>query len=195
MAKPPKDETPAGPGTQRRQAAPAAGRASVPAPRRNGVRDVGSLLPDVGGVAFRRFGFVQGALLGRWRDIVGPVYARWSIPDSLRFPRGQKTDGTLTIRVEGPFSVQLQHVAPQIIERVNRILGHNAVSRLKLVQGEVPAPAIRPQPVRARTATETDVGVPGAASNLVGVKDEGLRAALEDLAAQIAIAKGPPKIR
>lgn len=184
MAKPPKDETPVGRDGRL--------RAAQPAPRRNGVRDVGSLLPDVGGVAFKRFGFVQGALLGRWREIVGPVYARWSVPDSLRFPRGQKTEGTLTIRVEGPFSVQLQHVAPQIIERVNRILGHNAVSRLKLVQGEVPAPAIRPQPASVRTGVEQGGLAP--VSNLVGVKDDGLRAALEDLAAQIAIAKGPPKI-
>lgn len=185
MAKPPKDANPAG------RTRPA--RMGEPATRRNAVRDVGSLLPDVGGVAFRRFGFLQGALLGRWREIVGPVYARWSVPDSLRFPRGQKTEGTLTIRVEGPFSVQLQHVAPQIIERVNRILGHNAVSRLKLVQGTVPAPSERPKaPVEPQ-----GTGAAGAApvGNLVGVKDEGLRAALEDLAAQIAIAKGPPKIR
>jgi hypothetical protein len=156
------------------------------ASRRNGVRDVGSLLPDVGGVAFRRFGFVQGALLGRWREVVGPVYARWSVPESIRFPRGLKSDGVLTIRVEGPFSLQLQHVAPQIIERVNRILGHNAVARVKLVQGEVPKPDLRP--VVMQPAAVAPVG------NLVGVKDAGLRSALEDLAAQIAVATGPPKI-
>ncbi len=184
MAKPPKDETPAGRGVRQRTA--------QPAPRRNGVRDVGSLLPDVGGVAFKRFGFLQGALLGRWREVVGPVYARWSVPDSLRFPRGQKTEGTLTIRVEGPFSVQLQHVAPQIIERVNRILGYNAVSRLKIVQGQIPAPAERPKPPPAAMVSGSGAATP--VGNLVGVKDEGLRAALEDLAAQIAIAKGPPKI-
>jgi len=184
MAKPPKDATPA-----RRPSKPGE---AVPQSRRNGVRDVGSLLPDVGGVAFKRFGFVQGALLARWREIVGPVYARWSIPDSLRFPRGQKSEGTLTIRVEGPFSVQLQHVAPQIIERVNRILGHNAVARLKLVQGEVPAPSERPtatNPLPASGREKVPVG------NLVGVKDDGLRAALEDLAAQIANSQGPPRIR
>jgi hypothetical protein len=155
------------------------------------VRDVGSLLPDVGGMAFRRFGFVQGALLARWRDVVGPVYARWSIPESLKFARGQTSDGVLTIRVEGPFSVQLQHVGPQIIDRANRILGHAAVGRIRLVQGEVPRPAERPvaQPAPAgggHTASPT--------ANLSGVKDEGLRAALEDLAAQLGTAKPPPRI-
>jgi hypothetical protein len=151
------------------------------------VRDVGSLLPDVGGMAFRRFGFVQGALLARWRDVVGPVYARWSIPESLKFARGQTSDGVLTIRVEGPFSVQLQHVGPQIIDRANRILGHAAVGRIRLVQGEVPRPAERPvaQPAPAGE---------GPKANLSGVKDEGLRAALEDLAAQLGTAKPPPRI-
>ncbi|MBS3960262.1 MAG: DUF721 domain-containing protein [Sandarakinorhabdus sp.] len=194
MAKPPKDDTPAGRDARQRKSGLAPRPLSEPSPRRNGARAVGSLLPDVGGVAFRRFGFVQGALLGRWREIVGPVYARWSVPDSLRFPRGQKTEGTLTIRVEGPFSVQLQHVAPQIIERVNRILGHNAVARLKLVQGRVPLPAVRQQPADARLAPGAQSEELAPIGNLVGVKDDGLRAALEDLAAQIAIAKGPPKI-
>ncbi len=164
-------------------------KASDPQPpsRRNGVRDVGSLLPDVGGMAFRRFGFVQGALLSRWRDVVGPVYARWSIPESLKFARGQSTGGVLTIRVEGPFSLQLQHVGPQIIDRANRILGHAAVGRIRLVQGEVPKPAERAVPQPA------PVG-PGPTANLSGVKDEGLRLALEDLAAQLGTAKAPPKI-
>jgi len=143
-------------------------------PRRNGPRPVGALLPDVGGMAFRKFGFAQGALVGRWAEVVGPVYARWSMPESIRFPRGQKGDGVLTIRVEGPFSVQLQHVAPQIIERANRIFGHAAVARVRLVQGEVPRPAERVKaPVAPRAAP---------ASNLAGIRDDGLRAALESLA-------------
>lgn len=175
-----KPDKPAG----RRKTAGKAGR--EPAARANGVREIGALLPSVGGVAFRRFGFSQAALLGRWADIVGPVYARWSVPESLRFARNQKTGGTLTIRVEGPFSLQLQHVAPQIIERVNRILGYAAVSRLKLVQGEVPRPP--EQPSAQAEARPIPVG------NLEGVRDPGLREALEELAQQLASGNRPPKI-
>lgn len=180
MAKPPNDSAKARKGGK-----------GAPAPeRRNGVRDVGSLLPDVGGTAFRRFGFVQGALLARWKDVVGPVYARWSVPQTLRFPRGQSTGGVLTIRVEGPFSLQLQHVAPQIVDRANRILGANAVARLKLVQGEVPKPAERPRAAPANPAPAS----PAPTVNLSGVRDEGLRSALEELAAQLGSAKAPPRI-
>ncbi len=151
------------------------------------MQEVGSLLPAVGGVAFKRFGFAQAQLVGRWREVVGPVYARWSVPDSLRFPAGKKSAGTLTIRVEGPFSTQLQHVTPQIIERVNRIFGYAAVERVRLVQGEVPRPADRPKPQPAPAT-------PGSGPNLSGVKDQGLREALEDLARQVAATSGPPKV-
>lgn len=163
-----------------------------PAPRRNGVREVGALLPDVGGVAFRRFGFSHSALISRWREVVGPVYARWSIPESLRYPRGQTVGGTLTVRVEGPFALQLQHVSPQLVERVNRILGHNAVAKLKLVQGEVPRQPARPAPPPEQAAGTANLA-PLTQQTLSGVKDDGLREALQDLAAALA-GSGPPKI-
>lgn len=161
-----------------------------PSERRGGPRDVGSLLPAVGGVAFKRFGFSQAQLIGRWREVVGPVYARWSIPESLRFPQGKKSGGTLTIRVEGPFSTQLQHVTPQIIERVNRIFGYAAVERVRLLQGEVPHPTDRPKPMPIAGPEG-----PGDGPNLSGVKDQRLREALEELARQMEASSGPPKIR
>lgn len=165
----------------------------APPPRRNGVRDVGALLPDVGGMAFRRFGFSHSALISRWREVVGPVYARWSVPESLRYPRGQSVGGTLTVRVEGPFALQLQHVSPQLVERVNRILGHNAVAKLKLVQGEVPRPPARPAPPPEQGAGVANLA-PLTQQALDGVKDDGLRAALQDLAAALGAQGGPPKI-
>lgn len=159
-----------------------------PGERQRRALDVGTLLPAVGGVAFKRFGFAQGQLLGRWREVVGPVYARWSIPDSLRFPPGKKSGGTLTIRVEGPFATQLQHVTPQIIERINRIFGYAAVERIKIVQGDVTPPAERPRQALAAQAS-------GPTQNLSGVKDDTLRLALEDLARQLAATTGPPKVK
>lgn len=159
-------------------------RDDKPMPRLGGARPVRALLPDVGGVAFRKFGFQQGALVARWAEVVGAVYARWSVPESIRCPRGQKIGGLLTIRVEGPFAVQLQHVAPQIIERANRIFGYAAVERIRLVQGEVPRPAERPA-VRPRPTAPP-------ATNLAGVKDDGLRAALEALAREVEADARPP---
>lgn len=169
---------------------PARGTAAAPAPPRGGpARPLGALLPAVGGVAFRRFGFVHSELLTRWSDIVGTAHARWSVPESLRFPKGQSAGGTLTIRVEGPFATQLQHLAPVVVERVNRIFGHGAVARLKLVQGRVPRAEVPAGPVApAPEPAAAD------AANLRGIADGPLRQSLAALAALVARVPGPPRV-
>lgn len=163
-------------------------RTEPPARRGGGARAVGALLPEVGGMAFRRFGFLQGELVARWAEVVGPAYARWSVPETLRFPRGEKTGGTLVIRVEGAFAIQLQHVVPQIVERTNRIFGHAAVARIRLVQGSVPRDAECRKPAETPAASEESL------ANLRQVSDDGLRSALEELARQLARTSGPPRI-
>ena len=83
-------------------------------------RAVSDMLPEIGGAAFRRFGFVQSSIVSRWKEIVGERYAGVSSPESIRFPPGKKSDGVLTLVVEGAHAPMMQHVAPEIVERVNR---------------------------------------------------------------------------
>ena len=66
----------------------------------------------VGGMAFKRFGFVQSAIVSRWSEIVGERYAKVSSPESIRFPAGKKSGGTLTLLVEGAHAPLMQHLAP-----------------------------------------------------------------------------------
>ena len=47
--------------------------------RANRARAVSEIVPDVGRVAFRRFGFIQSSVVSRWREIVGERYADASI--------------------------------------------------------------------------------------------------------------------
>lgn len=118
--------------------------------RANRARQVSELLPDVGRAAFRRFGFVQSSVVTRWSEIVGERYARVSAPESIRFPHGERTGGTLTLTVQGAHATMMQHIAPEITERVNRFFGYAAVAKLVIRQGEVKrevrrvAPAVRP---------------------------------------------------
>jgi hypothetical protein len=58
------------------------------APRRGHARAAGELVGDIAGVTFKRFGFVQGAVVSRWAEIVGERYAKVSTPESIRFPAG-----------------------------------------------------------------------------------------------------------
>ena len=153
-----------------------------------GARSVSDIVPGVGKAAFRRFGFVQSAIVGRWAEIVGEAYARHSSPDSLKFPPGKRSDGTLSILCTGPFAVTLQHVEPQIIERVNRFFGYAAVTRISLKHGEIP-----PKPTHAANDSLKPVP-PELGASLRAVTDPGLRASLEALARQIPVTRGLPKI-
>ncbi len=118
-------------------------------------RSVSDLLPDVGRAAFRRFGFVQSSIVSRWREIVGERYAGVSSPESIRFPPGKRSEGVLTLVVEGAHAPTMQHVAPVIVERVNRFFGYQAVARVTFKQGVVQLsrakaraapPSLRPVP-------------------------------------------------
>jgi hypothetical protein len=107
-------------------------------------RAVSDLMPEIGRAAFRRFGFVQSSIVSRWDEIVGPRYADVSTPESIRFPAGKKADGTLELVVEGAHAAMMQHVVPEIVERVNRFFGYSAVARVKIRHGVVAKKAERP---------------------------------------------------
>src|SRR3954469_1188183 len=121
-------------------------------PRSNRARPVSELLPDVGRAAFRKFGFVQHAIVSRWGEIVGERYARVSAPESIRFAQGQRAEGVLSLVVAGAHAPMMQHIAPEIIERVNRFFGYAAVARLAIRQGEVAKPMPRTAPPSLKSA-------------------------------------------
>jgi len=162
-----------------------------PAPepvRANRSRAVAELLPAIGGAAFRRFGFVQSAIVSRWPDIVGERWAGVSAPESLRFPPGKKTDGTLNLVVKGAHAPMLQCITPEIAERVNRFFGYVAVARIQIRQGEVAAREPRRAPPSLKPAP-AEMG-----QGLKGIADPELRAVLESFAAGVAASTGLPRI-
>lgn len=159
-----------------------------PQPRARRVRPVGELLPAVGGASFRRYGFMQVAIVNRWADIVGADYAKHSAPERIVFPHGKRAGGTLKVAVTGAFAPLLGAVAPQVVERVNGFFGYAAVARLALRHRDAPLPvriaaAQPPAPPAAETAT-----------TLKAVADPELRGLLESLARSVATTRGPPRI-
>lgn len=159
-------------------------------PRAGGVRSVSDLIGKAGGAAFRRFGFVQHSVVTRWAEIVGPRYALVTAPESLRFPPGRKSEGVLSLTVEGAHAAMLQHVVPAIIERVNRFFGYPAVERVTFRQGKVtplasvPHKAERPAPVPAELG-----------DSLRDIADPELRAVLESLARGLASGEGAAMVK
>ena len=158
------------------------------APRRGYARACGELVGDIGGTAFKKYGFVQASVVSRWKEIVGERYAKVSVPESIRFPAGKKSGGTLTLLVEGAHAPLLQHLGPMIIERVNRFFGYAAVSSVGFRQGRLPGVAAKRVQPEPRTVPQ-ELG-----EGLRAVADPELRACLESLAGHIAVSSGPPVI-
>lgn len=154
----------------------------VEAPRANRARAVSDIVPDIGRAAFRRFGFVQSSIVSRWSEIVGDRYAAVSSPESIRFPAGKRSEGVLNLIVEGAHAPMMQHVAPTIVERVNRFFGYQAVARVAFRQGLVQVAR-----ARARAAPASLRPIPAElGDSLREVADPELRACLESLARGVA---------
>src|SRR3954466_10783215 len=160
---------------------------AVEAPRANRARAVADMLPAIGGAAFRRFGFVQSSIVSRWREIVGERYAGVSSPESIRFPVGKRSNGVLYLVVEGAHAPMMQHVAPVIVERVNRFFGYAAIERVQFRQG-----IVRVAKAASRKAPPSLRPIPAElGDSLRAIADPELRACLESLARGVAGAEAP----
>ena len=152
-------------------------------------RPLADLVDSCLGESLAKQGFAGADIVLSWPDIVGETMARRSQPLRIAWPRkptglgkAQQTDqATLHVRVESAFALELQHLAPIIIERVNSYFGWACVGRLRLEQGPVgrgraPAATRRPPSPEAVAAAE---------SATANVADDDLRASLARLGALV----------
>jgi hypothetical protein len=148
-------------------------------PRGGTPRAIGDLMPQIGRTAFRRFGFVQSSVVSRWSEIVGEIHARVCLPEAIRFPMGEKNDGILQLVVVPAHAPLIQHLIPEIIERVNRFFGYRAVAKVKLRQG-----AVKPSHVESRASAPPSLKpIPiELGDSLRDIGDPELRTVLESLA-------------
>jgi hypothetical protein len=128
---------------------------------------------------FTRRGLAGGAIATNWPAIVGPHLAVHTCPEKVVFPAGGRTDGTLHLRVDGgALAVELAHLEPQLLDKVNGYFGYRAVVRLRIVQGPVPhrepPPCPRPRPLATGEEKELE-------GRLSAIADPDLKAALEAL--------------
>lgn len=148
-------------------------------PRGGAAKPIAELMPQIGRTAFRRFGFVQSSVVTRWPEIVGPRHAQVCAPEAIRFPPGEKADGILQLVVLPAHAPLIQHVIPEIIERVNRFFGYKAVARVKLRQGAVKPPSAEARPAAPPSLRPIPLEL---GESLRDIGDPELRQVLESLA-------------
>jgi len=148
--------------------------------RENGFRAVGGLAQRLASGLAKGRGASIARLRAEWSAVVGPDLARITRPEALTASRG-RSGKLLRLRVPGAAALEVQHMAGQVVERVNAYFGHKMIDDIRLVQGAIAAPAAappRPAPDARRVAEMTE--------RAATVKDPELRAALARLGARVS---------
>jgi hypothetical protein len=157
--------------------------------RRGGVRAIAAEVPRIAGAVLGKRGFGEAQLVAQWPAIIGESLADGVSPEKLSFPRGERRDGTLHLRVAPGLGLEVQHREPVLIERINAFFGYRAVARLALKQGPpatapTPSPP-RPRPLKAEERQSLD-------ARLQTIEDGDLKAALRRLGEAVI---GTPRAR
>ncbi|MBH73970.1 MAG: hypothetical protein CMM57_10020 [Rhodospirillaceae bacterium] len=108
--------------------------------RQSGPLPLARLLPKLTRKALGKFGFSYIGLITDWATIVGPDIAKMSAPEKLTFPRNKRDSGVLRLKAEGGAALEIQHLEPQILDRINTYFGYRAVMRLNIINGPVNKP-------------------------------------------------------
>ncbi len=130
-------------------------------------------------------GFATSDVIMAWGDIVGERLAAFTQPLKIEWkrkpphadPEARPDPATLVIRVESAFALELQHMAPTIIDRVNTYYGWRCIGKIVLKQGPVrriekrkpPAPVLS---AADKAKVDTAIG---------GIEEDRLKAALDRL--------------
>jgi hypothetical protein len=150
-------------GKPRRDAAsPAPGAAPARPAHRRGAQQLAALIQESLQPVARARGFANTAMHQHWGSIVGEGMARHCEPVALAWPvrregsaEAPREGAVLTVRVSGAFALELQHMAPVVVDRINAHLGWRCVARLVLKQGPVSRPAPVPRVHRTLTPEQS----------------------------------------
>ncbi|HEY4162912.1 MAG TPA: DciA family protein [Dongiaceae bacterium] len=168
--------------------------AEKPEKRRNAPTRISAELPSLTKMAFRKTlggrGFAEAGLITEWAAIVGADVARMSQPVHLAFPRGERKGGVLTIQCGGAAALEMQHLKPQILERINSHFGYTAIADLRFRQGSVAPRGKTSQGTKSGNRSKSAGGPPDSrpitaedkaavAAALRGVPEGGIKASLE----------------
>lgn len=154
-------------------------------PRSFTMRPIGGLIARVTRAGFRRRAPAGAQIMMDWMEIMGPVLGSRTHPQKL-------SAGTLTIACQGPVAMELQHLAPQLIARLNSHVGSYGdgalIKRLRFVQQATVLP-----PPGSRAAGPARPRADGPSPPVEGIDSPPLRDALERLGKAVLARRGEAK--
>ena len=130
-------------------------------------------------------GFATSDIIMAWSEIVGERLAAFTQPLKIEWkrkpphadPETRPEPATLVVRVESAFALELQHMAPTVIDRVNTYYGWRCIGKIVLKQGPVRRVEKKKPPVP--TLSQADRAKVDSA--IGAIEEEGLKAALDRL--------------
>lgn len=158
-------------------------------PRRGGKpKAMAQMVPKLTQTALGKRGLAQANLIVDWPSIVGEEKATTCQPEKLIFPRGQRNNGTLHLRVTSTMALELQHDSPQLIDRINGYFGYAAVESIRLIQTPLKQAKIQAKPRPHRTPELGEIRA--LEDRLEGIEDAELRETLQRLGTAILSESG-----
>jgi len=100
---------------------------------------LGRLLGGLTRHAFQSRGLANSAITEHWQDIIGQELSKMTAPERIVYPMRSAGNGCLHLRVaHSAMALQIQHLTPVIMERINSYFGYPAVSRIKIIHAPLP---------------------------------------------------------
>ena len=152
---------------------------SRPGERRNRTETLGTTVSRLTKSIFGNRGLADGTVAKEWCQIVGPMIAKHSRPDRITYANRERHSGLLHLRVDhSAMATELQHLEPQLLERINGYFGFKAVAKMRFIHG----------PLTDQPAAEASAAPrleppqnPAVAQEVTTVEDPKLREALTRL--------------
>jgi hypothetical protein len=163
-------------------------RKAMSAPRRRAARPLAALLAKTLDPLASAVGVSQASLITHWPEIVGERLADVCELIRLRWPpKGPKSaptggdPATLMLRVAPGFALEVQHLQPVLMARVNAHLGWRCVDKIQIKQEPLKRQRVeKPAPLVIDPRAQEE-----AAALAAGAENEALRAALTRFGAAV----------
>jgi len=97
---------------------------------KQGLRPIKNLLPDNLNKIFKKEGALFFEINKNWNMIIGDEFFNFSRPLKLK----KSSDGCLLIiQTDKKFSLEIDYLRDDIIEKINSFCGYNAVQKIKVI--------------------------------------------------------------